>query len=69
MKSFDFLFLDNNKITDLKVLIEMGKADKEGPQNFAPFWQVYLKGNPLSDEAKKSQLEELKKVAKTVVFE
>lgn len=69
LNRFEFLFLDNNKITDLKVLIEMAKADKEGPQRFAPFWQVYLKGNPLTDEAKKSQLEELKKLARTVSFE
>jgi internalin A len=69
MNRFEYLFLDNNKITDLQVLIEMAKADKAGPQRFSPFWQVYLKGNPLSDDAKKGQLEELKKLAKTVVVE
>ena len=69
LTEWKFLFLDNNKVTDLKVLIEMAKADKEGSQRFAPFWQVYLKGNPLSDEAKKAQLDELKKFAKTVAFD
>ena len=69
LTEWKYLFLDNNKITDISVLSAMGKADKEGPQRFAPFWNVYLTGNPLSDEAKKTQLEELKKFAKTVVFE
>ena len=54
LTEWKYLFLDNNKVTDLKVLIEMGKADKEGSQRFAPFWNVYLSGNPLSDEAKKN---------------
>ena len=66
LKAWKYLFLGNNKLTDVKVLIEMGKADKES--NFAPFWKVYLSGNPLSDEAKGAQLEELKKVAKSVEF-
>jgi internalin A len=68
LTEWKFLFLENNKVADLKVLIEMGKADKEGSQRFAPFWQVFLSGNPLSDEAKKAQLEELKKVAKKAEF-
>jgi hypothetical protein len=55
------LFLKNNKITDLKVLVEMAKKDFAGQKRFAPFWRVYLAGNPLSDEAKTKQVEELKK--------
>jgi internalin A len=69
LTEWKYLLLDNNKLTDVKVLIEMGKADKEGSQRFAPFWNIYLSGNPLSEDAKKSQLEELKKWSKKVVFE
>jgi internalin A len=56
-----YLFLDNNKITDLSVLVEAAKKDFEGQKRFAPFWQLYIGGNPLSDEAKTKQLAELKK--------
>jgi Leucine-rich repeat (LRR) protein len=69
LNRWTYLFLDNNKVTDLGVLIAMAKADKEGAQRFAPFWNVYLSGNPLSDDAKKTQLETLKKYAKMVTFE
>ena len=58
---FKHLLLVNNKIKDLGVLVEMAKKDIEGQRSFAPFWNVYLDGNPLSDEAKK-QVEELKKL-------
>lgn len=55
------LFLENNKLTDLGVLVAMAKKDAEGEKRFAPFWNVYLTGNPLSDPAKTQQLEELRK--------
>jgi internalin A len=69
LTEWKFLFLANNKVTDLGVLIEMGKKDREGSQRFSFFWQIYLNGNPLSDEAKKTQLPELKKLAKIVEVE
>jgi|tagenome__1003787_1003787.scaffolds.fasta_scaffold20731015_2 internalin A len=56
-----YLFLDNNKITDLSVLVEAAKKDFEGQKRFAPFWQLYVGNNPLSDEAKTKQLAEIKK--------
>jgi internalin A len=56
-----YLFLDNNKITDLSVLVEAAKKDFEGQKRFAPFWQLYVGNNPLSDEAKTKQLPEIKK--------
>jgi internalin A len=56
-----YLFLDNNKITDLSVLVEAAKKDFEGQKRFAPFWQLYIGNNPLSDEAKTKQLAEIKK--------
>lgn len=55
------LFLHGNKITDLSVLVAMAKKDFEGQKRFAPFWKVYLGENPLSDAAKTTQIEELKK--------
>jgi Leucine-rich repeat (LRR) protein len=63
-----YLIADKNKITDLAVLIEMCKKDIADPKNtrFAPFWNIYLHGNPLSDDAKTKQLEELKKLVRTV---
>jgi internalin A len=56
-----YLFLNNNKITDLSVLVDAAKKDAEGQKRFAPFWRLYIGDNPLSDEAKTKQLEELKK--------
>jgi hypothetical protein len=43
------------------VLVEMAKKDVEGSRRFAPFWNIYLDGNPLSDDATK-QIEELKQL-------
>lgn len=63
-----FLFLDSNKITDLNVLVETAKAANAKPDRSASFWQVFLTGNPLSDEAKTKQLEELRKQTKLVDF-
>jgi internalin A len=69
LNRWKFLFLENNKITDLTPLVEMGKKDRADSPNFSLFWQIYLTGNPLSAESRETQLEELKKVAKEVVFE
>ncbi len=59
LKPQSFLFLEDNQIADLGPLVEMMKADLAGEKRFAPYVQVYLKGNPLS-EAGKKQVEELK---------
>ncbi len=55
-----YVMLNDNKIKDLGPLVEMAKADSE--RRFAPFWHIYLAGNPLTDEAKGGQVEELKKL-------
>jgi Leucine-rich repeat (LRR) protein len=68
LNQWEFLLLDNNQITDLSVLIEMAKKDAAGDMRFAPFWQVYLAGNPLSDGAK-AQAEELKKFGGRIFLE
>ncbi|MCB1062245.1 MAG: leucine-rich repeat domain-containing protein [Verrucomicrobiae bacterium] len=59
LKPQSFLFLDGNQIADLGPLVESLKADLTGEKRFAPYVQVYLKDNPLSDAGKK-QVEELK---------
>src|SRR5262245_46770503 len=53
------LMLEKNKIKDLTPLVEACKADAEGQKRWAPYLELYLKDNPLSDESKK-QLETLK---------
>ena len=48
--------------------MSMAKKDFEGQKRFAPFWRIYLKGNPLSDAAK-AQVEELKKYGGRITLE
>ncbi len=57
-----YLFLEDNQVSDLSVLVEMAKKDSEGDQRFASFWNLFLAGNPLSDEAKGAQVEEIKRL-------
>jgi len=59
LKPQSLLFLADNKLQDLTPLVEMMKADLDGEKRFAPYVQVYLKGNPLSEEGKK-QVKQLK---------
>lgn len=68
---WQYLFLADNKLTDIQLLVDMAKKDRSGSNRFAPFWNVYLSSNPLSDEAKKVQLPELRKlsVASRIHFE
>ena len=54
------LLLANNAIKDLTPLVELVQADAGDAKRIAPFLRVYLAGNPLSDEAKSSQIEALK---------
>jgi internalin A len=68
LTEWTYLMLDNNKITDIALLVEMAKADAAGQKRFAPFWNVYLHGNPLSD-AGKAQVEELKKISPRISME
>jgi uncharacterized protein (TIGR03067 family) len=54
------LLVERNKITDLAPLIPWAKADADGAKRFAPYLKIYLKGNPLSDAAKTTQMATLK---------
>ena len=55
-----YLFLENNKIEDLGPLVEIIEADKE--RRFAPYLNLFLAGNPLSEKAKKEQIPRLKEL-------
>jgi len=57
-----FLFLENNKVSDLSPLLEMCRQDLAGGKRFAPYLRIYLKGNPLDSEAAKGQIAEMKKL-------
>lgn len=68
MTELRYLMLDKNKVADLAVLVKMAKADDAGQKRFAPFWRIYLHGNPLGDAAK-GQMEELTKLGARVSLE
>jgi len=40
----------------------MAKKDAAGEKRFAPYWRLYLKGNPLDDAAKKTQIPAMQKL-------
>jgi internalin A len=52
-----YLFLEGNRIRDLTPLINAAKKDFEGQKRFAPFLNLYLKGNPVKS-SQKSRLKE-----------
>ena len=49
MTELRYTMLEGNKVTDLGVLVAMAKKDAEGDRRFAPYWFLYLKGNPLTE--------------------
>jgi internalin A len=56
-----FTFLQNNKIKDFGPLVEMAKKDTAGEKRFAPYWKLYLDGNPIDAGQRDGQVAELKK--------
>lgn len=54
-----YVNLKNNRIATLEPLVKMANGDEQ--RRFSPFWKLYLKSNPLADEAEK-QMEELSKL-------
>ena len=69
MTELRYLIIENNIISDLTPLVAMAKKDAEGEKRFAPFLRIYLSGNPLSEEAKTKQLEELRSYGCRVMLE
>jgi Leucine-rich repeat (LRR) protein len=57
-KHLVYLFLEDNKVRDLSPLIRSAQQDVEGEKRFAPFLNLYLKGNPVKG-AQKSRLKDL----------
>jgi len=52
LENLSFVFLENNQIADLQPLLDSLKSDYEGRQYFAPYVNIYLKGNPLSKKSR-----------------
>lgn len=68
LRELDFLLLTGNQVEDLSPLVAMCQKDAEGEKRFAPYLKVYLGENPLTETAKKEQIEALKKLG-VKVFE
>jgi hypothetical protein len=66
MTNLRFLFLENNQVVDLGVLVDMAKKDAMGEKRFAPYLKVYLSGNPLSEGARTGEVTELRGTGATV---
>gem|GEM_PF-699919 len=78
LKNLDFLqpltelkrlTLNSNKIEDLSPLVEACEADAAGPRRFSPFLRLDLRGNPLNDMAKSTQLAKLKDLGVRITVE
>ena len=66
LKQLTLVLLQDNQLSDLSTLVEMATADSENDRRFSPFWRLFLKGNPLSDEAKKEQIPKLEELGAKV---
>jgi len=62
MTELRYTMLNKNRIADISPLVIMAIKDSEGDRRFAPYWNLYLAGNPLSDSSKTAHLAELKKI-------
>ena len=69
MTELRYTMLQKNEIKDLGPLVEMAKKDAEGDKRFAPYWNLYLGGNPLSEQAKERQIPQLKDLGVRVKLE
>ena len=67
LTDLQFLFLENNQITDLAPLHRMWKKDNDGPREWAPYCQISVEGNPLTEPSKKLA-EELKAAGARIKF-
>ena len=67
MTELRYTFLERNQLTDLAPLVEMAKKDAAGEKRFAPYWNLYVAGNPLTD-AGKAQVAELTKIGVRVTI-
>lgn len=58
LTKLQFLILNQNQIQDLTPLYDMAKRDLAGSKTWAPYCEIHLEQNPLSETARK-QAEEL----------
>jgi Leucine-rich repeat (LRR) protein len=68
MTELRYTFLERNQISDITPLVEMAKKDAAGERRFAPYWNLFIAGNPWSD-ASKAQIPDLIKVGVRVKTE
>lgn len=54
------VLLEDNRLSDLQPLVDMAGKDAQGDRRFAPFLQLYLKGNDLNSNRAQEQLEKLR---------
>ena len=69
LKKLSMVLARENQIKDLGPLVEMCKQDMAGEKRFAPYLELYIRGNPLDEEATKSQLDQLREMGVEVVLE
>ncbi len=55
-----YLLVEDNKLADLAALVKFASEDAAGSRRVAPFLNLYIAGNPLSEAAKSDQLAALK---------
>ncbi|MCA9042478.1 MAG: hypothetical protein KDA65_19140, partial [Planctomycetaceae bacterium] len=69
MTELRYTMMQHNSISDITPLVEMAEADANGPKRFAPYWRLYLKGNPLSEQSQTALIERLKAIHTRVDLE
>ena len=52
LRSPTFIFLERNRVRDLSGWTDWVSKDLSGPRSFAPYLQLYLKGNPIGSKSK-----------------
>ena len=57
-----YLMLSDNELADVAPLVDMCVADAAERKQFAPFLQLYIYNNPLSDRFKQEQAPKLKEI-------
>ncbi|MFP6763679.1 MAG: hypothetical protein VB858_08675, partial [Planctomycetaceae bacterium] len=50
-----------NQIKDFGPLVEMARKDAADKKRFAPYWKLYLDGNPINADQRDQQIAALKK--------
>ena len=69
LQSWSALYLDDNRVADLKPLLEVLKPDQNKPKVLIPFRSISLRNNPLTAQAKTTDLPQLEKLADSVTVQ